>query len=190
VSSRHDLACRARSSSAARGWLVFARSGEKVGMWHDVVDTGVCRSANEFDDDHNRQLGHRRKVGQARVLSATGCPLAQAKLVRRAAGEMDQGLGQCRACNRPIGLLARRAMHAHLLKGGLESQLSDLQSGRTRRHCCLPDASPQPHALGPGAAGTLIMVASTNWLAQGEPSYDRAGTWRRTGAKTPRCGAC
>lgn len=33
--------------------------------------------------------------------------------------------GQCRACNRPVGLLARRAMHTRLFKGGLESQLSD-----------------------------------------------------------------
>src|SRR5712691_1870438 len=56
VASRHDLASRARSGSTARGGFVFARSGEKVGMWHDDVDTGGCRSANEFDDDRNRQL--------------------------------------------------------------------------------------------------------------------------------------
>jgi hypothetical protein len=37
-------------------------------MWHDVVDTGGCSSANEFDEDRNRQLGHRRNVGEARVL--------------------------------------------------------------------------------------------------------------------------
>jgi hypothetical protein len=30
-------------------------------MWHEIVDTGGRRSASEFDDDRNRQLGHRRK---------------------------------------------------------------------------------------------------------------------------------
>jgi hypothetical protein len=62
----------ARTAIAVQREVVFARSGEKVGMWHDVVDTGVCRSANEFDHDRKRQLGHRRNVSLARVLSAAG----------------------------------------------------------------------------------------------------------------------
>lgn len=84
--------------------------------------------------------------------------------------------------SRPVGRLARQARFTGLLKGGLESQPSDGQSDHTRRNYCLPDAGPQLHALRPGAAGTLLMVASTKSLAQGKPSYDRAGTWRRLNA--------
>ena len=73
----------ARTRSAVHRAVFFAWSGGNVRMWREAGNTGRMRVRERVGRRWRLPVGPPSKwLAQTRVLSTTGCPLAQSKLVK------------------------------------------------------------------------------------------------------------
>ena len=96
--------------------IFFAWSERNVAMWREVVNTGRSWVRERVRRRQRLSVGPPPNwSAQTRVLSATGCPLAQTKLGKRAAGATGSGPGavvSLRPTIRPLGTSSKARSRA------------------------------------------------------------------------------